>query len=114
MVGLFPDGRFVPRWTRWLVVSFLLFVPFFLLLEPGDIPIGFGTTPIAVLTLTIAMMRYRLYEIDILVNRTLVYGGLSISLALFYFLSVALLQTILAGESPVAIVISTLGIAAIR
>ena len=64
-------------------------------------------------TLTIAMMRYRLYEIDFLINRTLVYGALSISLAFSYFLSVALLQRILPGESPAAIVISTLAIAAL-
>src|SRR3712207_2464263 len=62
---------------------------------------------------------YRLYEIDILINRTLVYGSLTAMLAVIYFGGVATVQAIfrtLTGqqEQPqLAIVVSTLVIAAL-
>jgi hypothetical protein len=67
----------------------------------------------------IAILRYRLYEIDLLINRTLIYGALTATLALIYFGGVATTQTnfrALTGqqEQPLlAIVISTLLIAAL-
>jgi hypothetical protein len=66
-----------------------------------------------------AIMRYRLYEIDLLINRTLVYGSLTVMLALVYFGGVAATQAIfrtLTGqeEQPqLAVVVSTLVIAAL-
>jgi len=62
----------------------------------------------------IAILRYRLWEIDLLINRTLVYGALTTALALVYIGSVVLLRYLLApltGSSELAIVASTLAIA---
>jgi len=65
----------------------------------------------------IAILRYRLYDIDLVINRTLVYGALTASLALVYFGGIAVLQGLFralgGGESQLAIVASTLVIAAL-
>src|SRR5918999_568060 len=67
----------------------------------------------------VAILRYGLYEIDTLINRTLVYGSLTALLALVYFGGVATTQAIVRAltgqeEQPqLAIVVSTLVIAAL-
>ena len=65
----------------------------------------------------VAIFRYRLYDIDIIINRTLVYGSLTLMLALVYFGGIVLLQrvfVVLTGEkSTLAVVASTLLIAAL-
>jgi hypothetical protein len=67
----------------------------------------------------IAILRYRLYDIDFIINRTLVYGSLTSVLALVYFWGVtatqALLRTITSQEElpQLAVVASTLVIAAL-
>jgi MFS family permease len=70
--------------------------------------------PIAV---GIAILRYRLYDIDVVINRTLVYGLLTLLLALMYFGGIVLLQRVfvlLTGQqSTLAVVASTLLIAAL-
>jgi hypothetical protein len=75
---------------------------------------SFTLVPIAV---GIAVLRYRLYDIDIIINRALVYGPLSAMLALIYVGGVVGMQTVLraiAGqESTLAVVASTLAIAAL-
>ncbi|HEX6304626.1 MAG TPA: GAF domain-containing sensor histidine kinase [Anaerolineales bacterium] len=175
LVGLFPDGRFVPLWSRWLIPASMLVFPAALLMarggpSPGSGPQGWALTGIVVglsvaifvallyvpvyryrnastpeqrrqtkwvvygifvgfvfllissvpwmmalnlppgslipwwllaaqlfwsvstalfpVTLTIAVMRYRLYEIDIIINRTLVYGALTVSVIALYALTV--------------------------
>jgi hypothetical protein len=69
------------------------------------------------ISMGIAILRYRLYEIDILINRTLVYGTLTAILAAVYFGGIVLLQGVfvaLTGErSTLAVVASTLAIAAL-
>jgi len=191
LVLIFPDGRFVPRWTRWLIFSSIalmaaiLYLPLaywgvlmvviscgaiyaqvyryrhvstptgrqqtkwvlfgFLLwwllimilgvpytielnLPPGS-PLPwwtlFGsagwwlTLTLVPLSLTIAVLRYRLYDIDLVINRTLVYGSLTVMLGLVYFGSVASLQyafRVLTGHydfPQLTIVVSTLAIAAL-
>jgi hypothetical protein len=78
----------------------LLFLPFI-----PSIPVAAG----------IAILRYGLYEIDILINRTLVYGTLTAMLVGLYFGGIVVLQRVfvaLTGErSTLAVVASTLVIA---
>lgn len=77
------------------------------LLFPMALPIVIG----------VAIMRYRLYDIDIIIRRTLQYTVLSVLLALVYFGIVALLQgmfdSVSGQQPPIVIVISTLLIAAL-
>jgi hypothetical protein len=71
------------------------------------------------LSIGISILRNQLYDIDRLINRTLVYGSLSVLLALIYFGCVVLLQNLVngltgqVGQSPILIVGSTLAIAAL-
>jgi hypothetical protein len=69
------------------------------------------------LSVGVALLRSRLFEVDILINRTLVYGLLTALLGLIYVGSVVLLQAIFrafAGQgSSVAVVASTLAIVAL-
>jgi hypothetical protein len=191
LIVLFPDGRFVPRWTRWLILLSIpllvatFYLPLFywsvflsmivlgamyaqiyryrnvstpperqqtkwvvfgillwyLLMALVSVPYVFELNPlpgsplawwalvgstgwwltltIVPLSLSIAVLRYRLYDIDILINRTLVYGSLTVVLGLVYFGSVASLQyafralTSQEEQPQLAIVVSTLVIAAL-
>ena len=185
---LFPNGRFVPRWTRWFIWLLIAINIFLIFFPRGTSAIGaliatvffpailvglIGaqvyryrsvSTPlqrqqtkwvvysmvisitlvVALLTifqplpgtllsfldilanlfltlipisLATAMLRYRLWDIDIIINRTLVYGTLTVILALVYFGLIIGLESLLhlitgqIGQSPIVIVASTLAIA---
>jgi hypothetical protein len=185
---LFPNGRFVPRWSPWFVAGYLLWFAGYCLLgiwvdfvkwegavwasfllavlsvfvtvlfvqiyryDKVSSPLerqqskwaivgtfialaGIAWVPFAPisspppnvrvilllipLSIGIAILRYRLYDIDVLINRTLVYGTLTVLLALVYFGLVIGLQTLVrlftgkVSQSPVVIVASTLAIAAL-
>ena len=77
---------------------------------------GSSTIPVSV---GIAILRYRLYEIDLLINRTLVYGSLTVTLALVYFgvvtVTQALFRTVTSQQElpQLVVVASTLVIAAL-
>ena len=97
-----PEMIEAPLWYERLGYTILL------VLIPA-IPISIG----------IAILKYHLYDIDIIINRTLVYGTLTLMLALVYFGCVtatqAIFQTLTGQERlpQVAIVVSTLVIAAL-
>jgi hypothetical protein len=90
--------------------------PFWLTLLFYVMLLSFGGVPVAV---AFAVLKYRLYNIDVIINRTLVYGALTATLALIYFGGVATTQTVFRaltgqGRQPqLAIVVSTLVIAAL-
>jgi hypothetical protein len=187
---VFPDGHFVPRWTRWFwLISIVGFSPFVLfpysflslwshtllnalasagilitivsvqvyrykwvsdaaqrqqtkwvvlgiaamaagyctfllinLLRGGILASLFGYTAGLLLffafyaAIAVAILKYRLYDIDIIINRTLVYGSLTAVLATTYEGGIVALQYVfrlLSGqESQVAVVATTLVIAA--
>jgi len=80
--------------------------------------VGFGLLGLPIFT-GVAIARYRLYEIDIVINRTLVYGALTAALVAVYFGGVATSQALMRAltgqeqQPQFAIVVSTLAIAAL-
>jgi PAS domain S-box-containing protein len=87
-------------WLEW--VGFMLVIA-----SVVGLPVAVG----------IAILRYRLYNIDLLLNRTLVYGALTAVLAAVYFGIIVLFQALFRAftgqESQLAVVVSTLAIAAL-
>ena len=104
--------------TKWFLFGFFmafalpdivrLFVPL-----PDEVnTVAFMAIPVGI---GVSVLRYRLWDIDIVIRKTLVYTVLTVLLALVYFGSVVLLQAVfsrLAGvaQSTLAVVISTLAI----
>jgi hypothetical protein len=101
--------------TTLNVINFAIDAPSWLQWAANAIFTAAGTTiPISI---GIAILRYRLYDIDILINRTLVYGSLTVTLVALYFGGIVVLQRVfvlLTGQqSTLAVVASTLVIAAL-
>jgi len=88
--------------------------PYQLLLNDLNALVIFLPIPLSV---GIALLRYRLWDIDIVINRALVYGSLTTLLGLLYFGLIFALQYLLRGiinqNNDVTIVVSTLAIAAL-
>jgi hypothetical protein len=89
----------VRQQIKWLLVPAGLFGIFLLLFVVGmarsnevivDAGIGLGQLAITgmVISVAFAIFKYRLYDVDILINRALVYGGLTVVVAILYALSV--------------------------
>jgi hypothetical protein len=110
---------------KWLtygtaIMAVLIVGSFFVLNNP-DSPTSAMIFDLAImllpLSIGISILRNQLYDIDRLINRTLVYGALTVILAVVYVGLViglqALLRGIISQDSSVAIVISTLAIAAL-
>jgi hypothetical protein len=97
---MIPDTIATPRWF-----------------DRAGFALNIAVTPAIPISMAIAILRYRLYDIDIIINRTLVYGSLSAMLVALYFGGIVVLQRVfvsLTGEqSTLAVVASTLVIASL-
>ena len=110
------------KWLLWALVMFaatFIFAAF--TFRPTERNVAVETAIVAAGTLVpiaagLAILRYRLYDIDVLINRTLVYGPLSATLLALYFGAVLALSALLrplTGSSDLAVAGSTLGVVAL-
>jgi hypothetical protein len=125
-IARFRRGDAIERQQlKWLAISLaamavLLIAGLVLVLGANDqigaVMVNLSFT-LPLLGIGIAVLRYRLYDVDLIINRSLVYGSLTLLLALLFFGGVILLQrvfeTVTGQQSQLAIVISTLTIAAL-
>jgi hypothetical protein len=116
------DERQQLKWFAYAVVVMIVVFVFWFSLELARFaPAGALTFTVPLIGLpvavAIAILKYRLYDIDLLINRTLVYAVLTATLALVYFGGVVSLQYVfrafIGQESTLAVVASTLAIAAL-
>lgn len=128
-----PIERQQTKWILFAIVSFVVSIIVWTLIFGGVVTIPSGAPRLLVnlggwflsislllilpVAITTAILRYKLWGIDVVVRRTLQYALLTGLLALLFFGSVILLQAIfgsvIGAQSPVAIVLSTLLIAAL-
>ena len=115
------------KWFAYAVAATISGIVFaYMIPDTVDTPLWFdragfalniAVTPAIPVSMGIAILRYRLYDIDLLINRTLVYGSLTATLVALYFGGIVVshrLFVVLTGErSTLAVVASTLLIAAL-
>ena len=122
--------------TKWVVYGFtlsyvllaLVSIPYYYVQNlPPDTPAPWWTPlggvgwwlslSIQPLAFTLAILRFRLFDIDILIRRTLIYSIITATLAVFYLAAVILLQQLFRAFTgtgdDLAIIVSTLAIAAL-
>jgi hypothetical protein len=108
VAGLLLFGLNFPLGFGWVTDLFWINI-FVILSSLSSVVIGAG--------LAVAVLRYRLYDIDLIIRRTLLYTATTALLALVFFGSVVLLQrgfeAVTGQQSQLAIVLSTLAIAAL-
>jgi hypothetical protein len=128
-----PVERQQTKWALLGIIILILSIPIWILFFGGGLNLSpgeprllgslsgwlLGLLLVAALpvTISIAILRYRLWDIDVIIRRTLQYALLTGLLVLVYFGSVVLLQslfeTLTGQQSPIVIVVSTLIIAAL-
>lgn len=120
-----PEVRSQLKWILWGLTIFVVaqlvgtVIPAAALLRVQVLPPAPFTAAFAFFPLSIgfAVLRYRLWDIDVIINRTLVYGALTGLVAVMFFTIVVLLQRLFNGltgsGSDLATIASTLAIAAI-
>ena len=123
--------------TKWVIYAFSLGYGIFVIYIFLNLALGWESLPrppwlymiedffivgiidyLIPIAITIAILQHRLFDIDLIIRKTLQYSALSVLLALAYFGGVVVLQGILrpltgAGNTPLVIVVTTLGIAAL-
>jgi len=105
------------RWIGLIAAAVFVFLVLATVVPSGDLFFGLAVTAIACLPIAIgvAITRYRLYDIDLIINRALVYGSLTAILAGVFTAGAALAQrlfvTFTGQSSDAALVLATLVIA---
>jgi hypothetical protein len=112
--------RIIRQQIKWVIFVVVLWAAGILVIFlPLGIPFEWIAlvSPLIPISIAVAILRYRLYDIDLIIRRTAVYGLLTGLLVMVYFGSVTLLQSLVSAvsgqASPLLIVLSTLLIAAI-
>ena len=116
--------------TKWIVFSLGLIPAFFVFLVLSwvlqdylspklvaflQVTVQFLFAVLIPLSIGLSILRHRLWDIDLIIRRTLIYGALTLSLGGIYYLGIILSERVLSGltgqRSPLAVVLSTLVIA---
>jgi len=115
------SGRVERDQTKWFLFGLVVAVAFpqvagLFVTLPGEVEvIAFMAIPLGI---GVGVLRYHLWDIDVIIRKALVYTALTALLALVYFGGVVLLQRLFGAltgveQSPLAVVLSTLVIAAL-